>query len=72
LEGKISKLPLDKENKLKEGHGRLTKGGLVFCVFFPGKKEENEGVKEKLVLMCERMLFMKKCVQPKSMERNYV
>jgi hypothetical protein len=42
------------------GHGRFTKKkGVVSCVFFCGK-EENECVREKLVLMCEKMLFIEK------------
>ncbi len=37
------------------------------------KKEENKCVKEELVLMCEKVLFMKKmCVQTKSMEGSCV
>jgi hypothetical protein len=44
----------------RRGHGKLTKQGSGSCVFFPGKREENECVRKKLVLMCERMLFMKK------------
>jgi hypothetical protein len=58
LEGKISILPLEKGNKLKEGSRKLTKQEEFVC-FFP-KKEENECGKEKLVLMCEKVLFMKK------------
>jgi hypothetical protein len=61
LEGRISKLPLDKENKLKEGSRKLTKERRVSCVL--GKeKEENESVRKRLVLMCGRLLFIKKCV----------
>ncbi len=30
----------------RKGHGRLTKGGVVSCVFFPGKKG-GEGVCER-------------------------
>jgi hypothetical protein len=44
----------------RRGHGRLSKGGVVSCVFFRGKKEENECVREELVLMCEEVLFMEK------------
>jgi hypothetical protein len=40
--------------------GGLPKKGVVSCVFFPGKKEENECVNGKLNFMCERMLFIKK------------
>jgi hypothetical protein len=34
-------------------------------VFFWGKKEENECEREKLVLMCEKMLFMEKKIMCK-------
>jgi hypothetical protein len=59
LEGRISILPLDKGNKFKEGLRRLTKEEEFVCFFFK-KKEENECGREELVLMCEKMLFMKK------------
>jgi hypothetical protein len=36
------------------------------------KKEENESVKGKLVLMCGRVLFMEKMCANKSMEGIYV
>jgi hypothetical protein len=58
LEGKISKLPLDKGNKLKERSWRLTKGKRsILC----GKKrkEENECVKKRLVLMCGKVFHGK-------------
>jgi hypothetical protein len=43
LEGRISKLPLDKENKLKEGSWRFAKGGRsILCL---GKEKEKECVK---------------------------
>jgi hypothetical protein len=32
----------------RRGHGRFTKRRVVYCVFFPGKKEENECEKEKI------------------------
>jgi hypothetical protein len=71
LEGRISKLPLDKENKLKEGSRRFTKERGVFYVL--GKeKEENENVREKLVLMCGRLLFIKKMCVKKSLEGSCV
>jgi hypothetical protein len=44
----------------RRGHGKLTKGRVVSCVFFLGKKKEKECVREKLILMCEKILFMKK------------
>jgi hypothetical protein len=63
LEGRISKLPLDKENKLKEGSWEAyQKKEWTLCVFFWGKKEDNEYVRGELILMCERMLFIKKKV----------
>jgi hypothetical protein len=37
---RISKLSLDKGNKLKEGHGSLPKGGLLVYV---EKRKEGEG-----------------------------
>jgi hypothetical protein len=65
LEGKIFKLPLDKEDKFKEGSWRLTKGRGEYLVF--GKeKEENECVRKRLIIMCGKM-----CAN-KSMERNCV
>jgi hypothetical protein len=33
----------------------------ILCVF-QGKKEENECVREELILMCEKVLFMEKNV----------
>ncbi len=59
MEGRISILPLDKGNKLKEGSRRLTKDEECVC-FFRKKKEENERGREELVFMCEKMLFMGK------------
>jgi hypothetical protein len=63
---------LDKGNKLKEGSRRLTKEEEFVC-FFWKKEEENEVEREKLVHMCEKLLFMEKsCVQTKSMEGSCV
>jgi hypothetical protein len=46
---------------------------MVSCVFFLGEKEENECVKGKLVVMCEKMLFMEENVRKqKSMEISCV
>jgi hypothetical protein len=39
---RISKLSLDKVNKLKEGHGSLQKGGLLVYVKKKRKKKERE------------------------------
>ncbi len=59
LEGRISKLPLDKGNKLKERSWRLTKGGRnILCG--GREKEKKECVRKRLVLMCGKVLFMKK------------
>jgi hypothetical protein len=49
LEGKISKLPLDKDSKLKEGSWRCTKEKKKYLVFGGKKKEENESVRKGLV-----------------------
>jgi hypothetical protein len=40
LEGRISKLPLDKEDKFKEGSSRLTKGRGEYLAFWEGKGRE--------------------------------
>jgi len=69
LEGRISKLPLDKENKLKEGSWRLAKGGRsILCL----GKEKEECVRRGLVHMCEKCCSWKRCVQTKNMEGSYV
>jgi hypothetical protein len=71
LEGRISKPPLDKENKLKERSWEAyQKKGSESCVFFRRKKKENECGRGKLVFMCERMLFMKKMCANKEHERK--
>ncbi len=67
MEGRISKLPLDKGNKLTERSWKLAKGEKSILCGERGK-EENECVKKRLVLMCEKVLFMKRCVQGISME----
>jgi hypothetical protein len=54
----------------RRGHRRLTKREVVPCVFFLRKKEENECVKGKLVLMCEIMLFMEKMCANKTHGRK--
>jgi hypothetical protein len=59
LEGRISKLPLVKGNKLKEGHGSLPRE-IGICYVGGRRREENECVKKRLVLMCGRVLFIKR------------
>jgi hypothetical protein len=63
LEGRILRLPLGKGNKLKERSWRLTKGegSLLGWEKEKGRKgvcEKKE--KKRLVLMCGKVLFMKK------------
>ncbi len=65
LEGRISKLPLDKGNKFKERLWRFTKGKRSILCWGRGK-EENECVKKRLVLMCGKVSFMgKMCARNK-------
>ncbi len=65
MEGRISKLPLVKGNKLKEGHGGLPRERGLCCVG-GRRREENECVRKRLVLMCGRVLFIKRiCVRNK-------
>jgi hypothetical protein len=61
LEQGISKLSLDKGNKLKEGHG-----GLPRERFF-GVCEKEKKRKMKCVEMCS----WKRCVQESNMEKSY-
>ncbi len=50
---------------LRKDHGSLPRERGVSCVKGKGK-EENECVRERLVLMCEKVLFMEKmCVKNK-------
>ncbi len=72
MEGKIFKLPLDKENKLKERSWKLTKEREKYLLFWGKEKEENESVRNILVLMCEKVLFMKKMCSNKNMEGSCV
>jgi hypothetical protein len=44
----------------RRGHARLTKRREVSCVFFGRKRRRMNVLEKKLVLMCEKMLFMKK------------
>jgi hypothetical protein len=65
LEGRISKLPLDKGNKFKERSWKLIKRERSILCWGRGK-EENECVRKKLVLMRGKVLFMEKmCVRNK-------
>jgi len=61
LEGRISKLPLGKGNKLKERSWRLTKG--EGSILGWGKEKRKEGMcgkkKGGLVLMGGKVLFMR-------------
>jgi hypothetical protein len=55
----------------RRGHGGLAKGeGNI--LHFKNKKEENECVKKRLILMCGKVLFMGKMCANKSMERSCV
>ncbi len=59
MEGRILKLPLDKGNKFKKRSWRLTKGERsILCG--GREREEKECVRKRLVLMCGKVLFMKK------------
>jgi hypothetical protein len=64
--------PLDKENKLMEGSWKMWVK-MIFILCFYLEEEENECEREAIVVICEKMLLMKKkkCKQ-KSMERNCV
>jgi hypothetical protein len=59
LEGRISKLPSIKGNKFKEGHGGLPKERGVCCVG-ERRREENECVRKRLILVGGRVLFIKR------------
>jgi hypothetical protein len=61
LEGRISKLPLNKRNKFKERSWRLTKGEGSLLGWEKEKGKEGMcGKKQKkgLVLMCGKVLFI--------------
>jgi hypothetical protein len=51
--------------------GSLRKEWYGVC-FFRKKNEENECVREKLVFMCEKVLFMERMCAIKSMEGSCV
>jgi len=60
LEQGISKLSLDKGNKLKEGHGGLPKESFFVCVW--GEKKKGGGnVRKELVFMCGKVFMGKVC-----------
>jgi hypothetical protein len=60
---RISKLSLDKGNKLKEGHGGLPKAGLL--VYVKKKKKKKNVRKIVLVLMCGEVFMERVCVKIK-------
>jgi hypothetical protein len=72
LEGRISKLPLDKESKLKEGLGGVPRRERSILCFGGKKKEDNESVRRRLVFMCGKVLFKKNMCANKSMEGSCV
>jgi hypothetical protein len=60
-----------RRTSLRRGHGGLPKGeGSILC--FGKENEENECVRKRLILMCEKVLFMGKMCANKSMEISYV
>ncbi len=66
IERKDFQLPLDKENNLKEGSWRHTKGERDILCFVEGKGEKGkrgkgkESMEKRLILMWEKVLFMKR------------
>jgi hypothetical protein len=55
----------------RRGHKGLLKGkGSILC--FGKENEENECVRKRLILMCEKVLFMGKMCTNKSMEKGCV
>ncbi len=60
-----------RKTRSRRGHGGLPKGkGSILR--FGKEKEENECVRKKLILMCEKVLFMGKMCTKKRMERSCV
>jgi hypothetical protein len=55
---RFPQLPLDKENKLKEGSWEAWVKGVFFYLVFFLEEEENECVKGELIVICEKVLFM--------------
>ncbi len=72
MEQRISKLSLDKGNKLKEGHGGLPKRRIFFGVVC-GKEKKRKGKCEEFVssYVCKNHAW-KGCVQESNMERECV
>ncbi len=70
MEQGISKLSLDKGNKLKEGHGGIPREG-VSCVC---EKEKRRRMKceEGFLFLCVEKCSRKRCVQELSMEESCV
>ncbi len=64
MEQRISKLSLDKGNKLKEGHGGLPREKGVLCMWKKKKKKKLNGWK-RLVIMCEEVFMEKSCAKMK-------
>jgi hypothetical protein len=64
LEQRISKLSLDKGNKLKEGHGGLPRER-VLCVYGKERKRRRKCEEECLVLMCGEVLMENECARIK-------
>ncbi len=64
MEQRISKLSLDKGNKLKEGHRGLPKGR-VLCVCGKERKMRRKCEEEFLVLMCGEVFMEKECARIK-------
>jgi hypothetical protein len=66
LEQGISKLSLDKGNKLKEGHGGLPRRRIFFvCVWGEEKKKMRKCEEGFLVLMCGEVFMEKVCARIK-------
>ncbi len=63
MEQRISKLSLDKGNKLKEGHGSLPRKRLLCVCGKEKKRRKCEG--EFLVLMCGEVFMEKVCARIK-------
>ncbi len=64
MEQGISKLSLDKGNKLKEGHGGLPRERIFLCMW-RRKKKRGGSVRKDLVLMCGEVFMEKVCARIK-------